>query len=57
MGQHHSSPLNLQEERAFLRRHTNLNDDEITELYQVYSKKNKLTKKEFLSEFRKTFPQ
>lgn len=60
MGQHHSSAtsnFDLTLETGYLVSHTKLTEAEILELYNEYAKKNKMTKKEFLSEFRKTFPQ
>lgn len=59
MGQGHSSgnKLTLEQEMEFLVANTSLTSEEVVELNEKYSTKKTLTKREFLTEFKKTFPK
>ena len=49
--------VNIEEEVPFLTSHTSLTADEVRALHTDYAKRNRITKKEFLQEFKRTFPR
>ncbi len=58
MGQGSSvSKVDLETEAEYLSEHTGLTVEEVRRLHGEYAAKNKITKKEFLREFKKTFPK
>ena len=59
MGQGHSSAnkLTFEQEMEFLVKNTSLTSAEVVELNDKYSGKKTLTKREFLTEFKRTFPK
>ena len=57
MGQNNSSPEIAEAEINYLSENTDLSVSELRELYLEFSKKDKITKKEFLQQFKRTFPR
>eukprot|EP00095_Tigriopus_kingsejongensis_P000811 maker-scaffold941_size78300-snap-gene-0.15 protein:Tk00811 transcript:maker-scaffold941_size78300-snap-gene-0.15-mRNA-1 annotation:"conserved hypothetical protein" len=58
MGQHQSkaAPQSHPEEIKYLAEHTKLSEKKLEQLFVRYSQKKKLTQKDFLKEFKQTFP-
>ena len=52
-----SSKVDLEAEATYLSQHTGLTAEDVRALHAEYADKNKISKKEFLKEFKKTFPK
>ena len=49
--------VSIEDEVSFLAEHTSLTAEDVRELHADYAKRNRITKKEFLHEFKRTFPR
>ncbi len=52
-----SSKLDLAKEARYLSEHTDLTEEDVRRLHGEFAAKNKMNKKEFLREFKKTYPK
>ena len=52
-----SSKLDLAKEARYLSEHTDLTQEDVRRLHGEFAAKNKMNKKEFLREFKKTYPK